>query len=422
MDETWVPDDAWLGTETIRLLDGAALSLDPAGGFRWLGDKGRPEPGRPRPLWITARMTHVFSIGALLGRAADAARVDHGLAAMLGPFHDAEHGGWFPALADSGEPENTAKTAYEHAFVLLAASSARIAGRAGADRLLELATQTVLTRFWDENAGRLVEEWDRSWSRLDSYRGANANMHAVEAFLTAADATGDASWRERAGRIATSIIDGAARAQAWRIPEHYDQDWTPLPEHNRVRPADPFRPYGATPGHGLEWARLLLHLDAVSRLTGRTPEPWLAEAAERLFDRAVADGWRAGGDGGPPGFVYTTDWDGVPVVRQRYHWVACEAIATAAVLAEVTGRPVYRERYAEFWRSARDLFIAPAAGFGWVHEVDDVDPPAQRTWSGRPDWYHAVQATLIPRVPAAPSLPAALARADATDLLSALPH
>ena len=33
-----------------------------------------------------------------------------------------------------------------------------------------------------------------------------------------------------------------------------------------------------------------------------------------------------------PGFVYTVDFVGTPVVHERMHWVACEAISAAAAL------------------------------------------------------------------------------------------
>ena len=39
----------------------------------------------------------------------------------------------------------------------------------------------------------VVEQWDETFSTLDDYRGVNANMHTVEAFLAAADALGDRS-------------------------------------------------------------------------------------------------------------------------------------------------------------------------------------------------------------------------------------
>ena len=54
------------------------------------------------------------------------------------------------------------------------------------------------------------------------------------------------------------FIDTPARANGWRIPEHFTADFPPLPGYNREGPAHPFRPHGAPPRHALEWARLAL--------------------------------------------------------------------------------------------------------------------------------------------------------------------
>ena len=66
-------------------------------------------------------------------------------------------------------------------------------------------------------------------------------------------------------------------------------------------------------------------------------------------------------------------------------------------------RPTH-ERYAAWWAYARDAPDRPRAGV--------VAPRARRrttgrqasVWPGKPDLYHAVQATLLPRLPLAPSL------------------
>jgi mannose/cellobiose epimerase-like protein (N-acyl-D-glucosamine 2-epimerase family) len=47
-------------------------------------------------------------------------------------------------------------------------------------------------------------------------------------------------------------------------------------EYNRDEPAHPFRPYGATVGHWLEWARLALHLRAA---LGSAAPQWLLDDA-----------------------------------------------------------------------------------------------------------------------------------------------
>ena len=72
--------------------------------------------------------------------------------------------------------------------------------------------RVVEQRFWSEEEGACLESWDRGWNELEGYRGANANMHMIEAFLAAGDATGDARWYERALRIAERLIRDVASA------------------------------------------------------------------------------------------------------------------------------------------------------------------------------------------------------------------
>ena len=81
-------------------------------------------------------------------------------------------------------------------------------------------------------------------------------MHTVEAFLATADVTGNQIYRIRVGRIIQHVIDWAGENN-WRIPEHFTSDWIADLECNKDHPADQFKPYGATPGHGIEWARLI---------------------------------------------------------------------------------------------------------------------------------------------------------------------
>ncbi len=158
--------------------------------------------------------------------------------------------------------------------MLLAASSALVAGRPGARELLDEAARVLEERFLTP-AGLYADAWDRSWTELDPYRGVNANMHAVEACLAAADATGDGTFLDRALTITTRVVDDWARARDWRVPEHFDADWTPLPEHHRDQPDHPFQPFGATVGHGLEWSRLVVELHAAQAPpVGTRPTGW----------------------------------------------------------------------------------------------------------------------------------------------------
>ena len=400
----------WLEAETDRLLGFAPAGLT-SGGFGWLDATGRLDSSRPVELWITCRMTHVAALGHLLGRPGCRHLLEHGVGALNGPLTDRDVGGWHAALAAGGSAPDTGlpKGAYEHAFVVLAAASATVAGDSDGPALLERALDALVGRFWEEEHGLVADQWDPVTQRLDPYRGVNANMHTLEAFLAAADATGDRVWLERGLRIATRVVDEFARGQGWRIPEHFDERWQPLLDYNRERPADPFRPYGATIGHWLEWARLCLHLRAA--LGAEQAPDWLLGHAGALFDAAVRDGWAVDG---ADGFVYTVDWDGTPVVRERMHWVAAEATATAAALWATTGETRYAEWYETWWSHVATAFLDLEHG-SWHHELDPSLTVSETVWPGKPDLYHAVQATLLPRLPLSQSLAAGLAAGRLSD-------
>ncbi len=393
----------WFAEERRRLVSFAVASRDPRGGFGWLDDTGVLVPSHPVHTWITARMTHVFGLELGLGDHAAADLVDHGVAALDGLLRDHEHGGWFSST------EDTTKAAYTHAFVVLAAAGAAAADRPGGAELLDRALDVVETRFWDEDAGLVVETWDREWTATEPYRGANSNMHMVEAFLAAGDVTGDPTWHRRALRIAEHLVHEVAAAHGWRLPEHFTADWRPLPEHNVDHPDHPFRPYGGTVGHWLEWSRLLLHLEAA---LGADAPDWLLPDARALFDAAVRDGWSVDGH---PGFVYTVDWNGRPVVRQRMHWVAAEGVLAAEAMGERTGDVEYGRWADRIWSYVRTRHVDPVHG-GWHHELTPEGDPVSSVWSGKPDVYHAYQATLLPSLPLAPvaamSLPERVERAQ----------
>jgi mannose/cellobiose epimerase-like protein (N-acyl-D-glucosamine 2-epimerase family) len=279
-------------------------------------------------------------------------------------------------------------------FVLLSATTASRAGIPGADELRTDAERVVTEYFWDESEGMCIDGWSGDWATARTYRGLNACMHGVEAMLAAGG-----SWTQRAARVCTRVAEFAG-AFGWRLPEHFEVDWTPLPQAHRDNPADPFKPYGATVGHGLEWSRLLVCLESVSP----DPEGRLLATARHLYQRAVADGWEVDG---APGFVYTTDWSGQAIVHERMHWVLAEAVSAAATLRVRTGEQQYHDDELGWWAYA-DRHVLDRALGSWHHELDRENRPASSVWPGKPDLYHAVQATLIPRLPLGGSVAAAV--------------
>lgn len=360
----------------------------PGGGSYYLGDDGTPWEDRPRETWITCRMTHVYSIGKMLGHDGSEALIDAALKGLLGELCDDKNGGFYAGVnADGSILPN--KACYAHAFVILAATSAKLAGAKRADELLEKALKIYDEKFWDEEKGLALDTWNTEFDILDSYRGLNANMHTVEAFLAVADAMDREDYRIRAGRIIDHVV-GWAKENNWRIPEHFNDQWVADLECNKDKPDDPFKPYGATPGHGIEWGRLITQW-ACSTYDGDEAAKYI-DVAKKLYNRAVEDAWNADG---AKGIVYTTDWEGKPVVHDRMHWTLAEAINTSAVLYRVTKEEKYADDYAMFLEYL-DTTVHDKVNGSWFHQMDRDNKVMDTVWPGKSDIYHALQATLIP--------------------------
>ena len=175
----------WL-LEQARSLFGffQPASHNPAGGFFGLDVRGRPFPvtgasGEMRPLHATSRMVHCSVIGCQLGIPGTDRAVDHGMNFLWERHRDRKHGGYYWGVDDVGASDPT-KQAYGHAFVLLAAASAKVVSHPDADRLLADVSEVLHERFWDSAIGATTEEYRADWKSFSQYRGQNSNMHLTE--------------------------------------------------------------------------------------------------------------------------------------------------------------------------------------------------------------------------------------------------
>jgi mannose/cellobiose epimerase-like protein (N-acyl-D-glucosamine 2-epimerase family) len=384
----------WLADQANDLFDFFQHRImNPAGGFFDLDDTGQPihDGNLVRQIHNTTRMVHCFAIGTLLGRPGCDAIVDHGMKYLWSNHRDTRYGGYVWSLDNDG-PQDDTKQAYGHAFVLLAASSAKVVGHPLAERLLEDITQILEQRFWEDQHGAVAEEFARDWSPLSRYRGQNSNMHLTESLMAAFEATGERSYLDKAERIASLIIGRHAAALGYRVAEHFMSDWSLDQEY---RGYDVFRPYGTTPGHWLEWARLLLQLWVL----GGRRHGWMPEASSELFRQSVELGW----DRDKGGFFYALDWDDKPRLPQKLWWPCAEAIGAASFLCEHDPSAFHESWYRYVWGFADSHLIDHAHG-GWYPELSEDLQPATTLFKGKPDLYHALQACLIPLFPATGSL------------------
>ena len=393
---------AFLDAARDNLLNFGTKFPAPDGSSYWLGDDGTPWKDRNRATWITCRMTHVYCLGAFVGFPGAEELVDAGLKGLKGALHDDVNDGWYPEITPEGGYTPT-KQCYAHAFVLLASSSATLLGRPGAAELLDHAEKVFLDKFWDDETGLSVDTWNTEFTELDPYRGLNANMHSVEAFLAVADVTGDETWRKRAGRIIEHVL-GWAKANNWRIPEHFHSDWSLDLECNREKPDDQFKPYGATPGHGIEWARLITqwanqHLSV--RSGGRVPVHRRRGASVQPCGRGCVERGRCA----RPRIHHRL---GRQARRARpYALDAGQGINTSSTLARVTGKESYAKWYATFLEYA-DSTVMDHVNGSWFHQLDRTNQPIGTVWPGKSDLYHATQSMMIPlRDPSLSIAPAA---------------
>lgn len=361
---------AWLAAEGQRLLAFAKASRLPEG-FGNLDEKGQLPANAHAETMNTARMTHSFAMAHAMGLPGYAELVEHGVAALSGPLRDSKHGGWFatPQAFDG----NTGKAAYLHAFVALAASSAVVAGAPGAQNLFNDATHIIDQFFWSEGEGVMLESFAQDWSGVEAYRGANSNMHATEAFLALADVTGDTRWLDRALRIVERVIHTHAAGNQFMVIEHFDPHWRPLLNYNEDNRADGFRPYGITPGHGFEWARLVLHLEAARLQAGLATPDWLVSDAKGLFASACEYAWAVDG---APGIVYTLDWNHQPVVRERLHWTHAEACAAAQACLNALANCITKPGIGASGSSAKPTLSTASTAVGTTNSTRITSPAA----------------------------------------------
>ncbi|GGE54775.1 AGE family epimerase/isomerase [Actibacterium pelagium] len=375
----------WLRSQARAQFEFFAASINPDGGFYVLDAKGAPLAFTTQELHTTTRLVHSYSLGKQAGFAGSDAIIDQGVRYLWDGHRDADHGGYAWGVGPDGIQDGR-KLAYGHVFVLLAAAAATHVGHPDAAKLLDDIDGILDQHFWDEDAELFVDEYSQDWSQLLPYRGMNANMHGVEALLTAYEVTGNDKYLTRAGRILAFFFDHMAPTYGWRLPEHYSANWTVDVEYA----GDPmFKPAGTTPGHSFELGRLLLQY---WDLSGRTDATAIRKARCVIY-RALEDAWNKT-DGG---FAYTLRFDGTVDVSNRYWWPLTEAIGALAALMKVDPQPVDQKWYNDCWTFAQKHFIDETGG--WIPEIDADGKPDATQFAGKPDIYHAIQGTLLPLVP-----------------------
>ena len=326
--------------------------VDAAGGyFGFFREDGSVHQGSTKHLVSTARAIINYSSAFLEFRKAEYRQaVRHGIDFLRRGHRNAQTGGYAWVVRD-GQVLDATNHCYGLAFVMLAYAKAVRAGVSEAHPHLYETWEVLEKRFWEHPVGLYADEASADWV-ISEYRGQNANMHLCEAFLAAFDATQDAVFLRRAEVLADNMVNRQATLCGGQIWEHYKSDWQIDWDFNKGDRTNIFRPWGIQPGHQVEWAKLLIHLDRY------VPEPWKRQRAVELFDCSVARGW----DACHGGLIYGYDPDGAAYDSDKYSWVQIEAMATAALLLMLTGEERFGDWYAKLAEYCSRVFVDAQTG------------------------------------------------------------
>lgn len=323
--------------------------FDPAGGFyHFFRDDGSVYNASTRHLVSSTRFVFNYAMATRYFAALDYSDwIRHGLA-YLETVHRQPDTGGYAWLLENGQAIDTTNHCYGLAFVIVAGATALLAGVEEGRTSIEHAWQLLERYYWDEIHGLYRDEANADFSVFSPYRGQNANMHACEAMLWAYEATHEQRFLQRAARLADSVTCQLASQAQGLIWEHYDANWQIDWQYNLDNPKHLFRPWGFQPGHQTEWVKLLLILHR------HQPAAWQLNRAAALFNQALESAW----DHQYGGICYGFAPDGSICDGDKYFWVQAESFAAAALLAQATSKPVYREWYERIW------------DYSWQHLID----------------------------------------------------
>ena len=358
-----------LAAETERLLAFAEGSRHPDGGFAWLRSDGTPDLDAPaRAVDHDADDARVRARRAAR-RPGAAELVAHGLDALRQRTSATPvHGGWFAQAGGSDD-----KRAYEHVFVVLAAAAA------GDDELLGEALEVL-------DDALLGRGRRRAGATSATATGPSSRPTAAPTRTCTASrrCSPPATRCGASGRCGSRSGWSSATIRGWSSTS------------TRLAPAaglQPRRSRAPVPALRRD-ARALVRVGAAgvharrSRFEADARRLFAARVARRLGRQRVRLHRRLGRPAGRA----PTGCTGCCARRSR----------AAAVLGEDGAA-------ARSGGSSPSALHRPRAAARWRHELDPSNRPACTVWDGKPDVYHALQATLDPALCAAAALTSALA-------------
>ena len=226
--------------------------------------EGRADHLAPRRVRVQARQIYCFAKAAEIGWYPQGRELAmKGLEYLLAKARSPDGRPGFVHLLDpDGAVLNPLRDAYDHAFVLLALSSAyQLSGDGQIRDEIDL-----LVAFLDSDMrsphGGFIEGIPVSLPRRQ-----NPQMHLFEAMIASFDATHDPVYQNRVGDLFALFVANLYDAKRQALGEYFEEDWSKI------------EPVIVEPGHQAEWVWLLKGFERITGCpTGRYRAQLLSSA------------------------------------------------------------------------------------------------------------------------------------------------
>jgi mannose/cellobiose epimerase-like protein (N-acyl-D-glucosamine 2-epimerase family) len=220
-----------------------------------------------RRLRVVTRQLYVFSAAAAAGLAGAEEAVALGLEYLRCHAFDAD-GGYHWRFDLSGCVIDARRDLYDHAFVLLALSSAMRVLPAPKLKEEAQALDAYLHDAFPHPEGGYGESLPPSLPRRQ-----NPHMHLLEACLAAAEAFGNDPFLDRADALVDLFLTRMFQPAEGALPEFFDEALMPQREQGL---------FVVSPGHHCEWIWLFDWHARRRAAAGRTPVPGIDVAILQL--------------------------------------------------------------------------------------------------------------------------------------------
>ena len=366
---------------------GPALDHEQGGWMGWLSNELKPDRTQPKGLIVNSRILWAFS-------AVHRARPDKLFQQMAGRafdfvmnhFWDAQHGGAFWRLDDTGRVLDDSKKIYGQAFYIYALAEYHQAfgGKAALERAIQLF-ELIERHAHDPKHGGYIEVCRRDWSEagaearlsdkdMNEKKSMNYHLHLLEAYTNLYRAWPEPHVAERLRELIQLFEQRILDARTLHFHHFFDETW-------QVR-SDTY-----TFGHDIEGTWLLC--EAAEVLGDAALLKRVQAVALRMAEVALREGMDADG-----ALVYEGK-GGKVIDPGRECWPQAEAVVGFLNAFQLSGDAKYIAAARRVWDFIENRLVDRVHGeWFWRINVDgrpDLKLPKVSEWKGP---YHGSRACL----------------------------